>query len=579
MFRVRRVPDDVLPVNRDALAQVTEILREQFPDAPAGEFAGIAGKLRDPLTGRFRAILMVAEPRDGVVQGCAFLLHEPRLHAVYLDYIAARAKLTSRGIGGALYQRAREESLALGARAIFYECLPDDPVPGLEKSELALNRARLRFYETFGARPLVDNDYTLPYAPDAGVMPVLVADPLEKPEALRRRYVREVVRAILERKYAHLCPPAYVNAVVRSFRDDPVQLRAPRYTKPTEPRPAVKPAIGERIALLVNDQHDIHHVHDRGYVEAPVRVRRILAEIEQTDLCERLQPRQRSLDPVREVHDTDFVTYLRRTCLALTPDQAVYPYVFPVRNATRPPTDLVLRAGYYCIDTFTPLSRNAFLAARRAVDCALAGADEIKRGRRLAYALVRPPGHHAERRVFGGFCYFNNAAVAAHELARLGRVAILDLDYHHGNGQQDIFYARDDVLTISIHGHPRFAYPYFTGFADEQGEGAGRGYNLNLPLPEQLDGEGYRQALDQALARIRRFAPAVLVVCLGLDTGRGDPTGTWALGAKDFHENGRRVGALGLPVLVVQEGGYRTRTLGSNARSFLEGLHKGAFQT
>lgn len=179
--------------------------------------------------------------------------------------------------------------------------------------------------------------------------------------------------------------------------------------------------------------------------------------------------------------------------------------------------------------------------------------------------------------MFGGFCYFNSAAVAAHDLSRLGRVAILDLDYHHGNGQQDIFYARDDVLTVSIHGHPRFAYPYFTGFPDEQGEGAGRGYNLNLPLPERVDGERYGEALGQALARVKRFAPAVLVVCLGLDTGKGDPTGTWSLGARDFHENGRRVGALGLPTLVVQEGGYRTRTLGANARNFLSGLHKGAF--
>jgi acetoin utilization deacetylase AcuC-like enzyme len=235
-----------------------------------------------------------------------------------------------------------------------------------------------------------------------------------------------------------------------------------------------------------------------------------------------------------------------------------------------------MRAGYFCIDTFTPLNRNAFLAARGAVECALAGAEAIAKGRRLAYALVRPPGHHAERRVFGGFCYFNNTAVAAHELAQLGPVAVLDLDYHHGNGQQDIFYAREDVLTVSIHGHPRFAYPYFSGYAAEQGAGAGLGYNLNLPLPERVDGPRYREALGQASRRIRTFQPTVLVVALGLDTAKGDPTGTWTLAADDFHENGRLVGALGLPTLVVQEGGYRTRTLGRNARAFFEGLHKGA---
>jgi len=235
-----------------------------------------------------------------------------------------------------------------------------------------------------------------------------------------------------------------------------------------------------------------------------------------------------------------------------------------------------MRAGYYCIDTFTPLNRNAFLAARGAVDCALAGAGAIRDGHHLAYALVRPPGHHAERRVFGGFCYFNNSALAAQALSELGRVAVLDVDYHHGNGTQDIFSAREDVLTVSIHGHPRFAYPYFSGFAEEQGEGAGMGFNLNLPLPEQVDGTRYHAVLDKALGRIRRFSPVALVVALGLDPAKGDPTGTWSLLAGDFHENGRRIGALGLPTLVVQEGGYRTRTLGVNARSFFEGMMKGS---
>ncbi len=310
-----------------------------------------------------------------------------------------------------------------------------------------------------------------------------------------------------------------------------------------------------------------------------MRVARILAELDKTTLFERQSARTRSLEPVRQVHDHDLVAYMRKVCLDLPQGKSVYPYVFPIRNADRPPSDLAVTAGYFCIDTFTPLNRNAFLAARGAVDCALAGAEAIARGRRLAYALVRPPGHHAEYRVFGGFCYFNNAAIAAHELARLGRVAILDVDYHHGNGQQDIFYARDDVLTVSIHGNPRFAYPYFSGFADEQGAGAGLGYNLNLPLPEKVDGPRYREALGQALRRVAGFEPAVLVVALGLDTAKGDPTGTWSLTADDLRENGRRIGALGLPTLVVQEGGYRTRTLGRNARAFFEGLHKGASTT
>jgi GNAT superfamily N-acetyltransferase len=193
-------------------------------------------------------------------------------------------------------------------------------------------------------------------------------------------------------------------------------------------------------------------------------------------------------------------------------------------------------------------------------------------GRRMAYALVRPPGHHAERRAFGGFCYFNNCALAAQFLRHHGRVALLDIDYHHGNGQQDIFYDRPDVLTVSIHGDPAFAYPYFSGFRDEVGAGEGAGFNLNLPLPEAVDGDRYRRTLAAALRHIAEFEPDFLVVAFGLDTAKGDPTGTWSLTRNDFKLNGRMIGDLGTPVLVVQEGGYRTRTLGVNARCFFEGL-------
>jgi acetoin utilization deacetylase AcuC-like enzyme len=257
--------------------------------------------------------------------------------------------------------------------------------------------------------------------------------------------------------------------------------------------------------------------------------------------------------------------------------KSLYPYVFPIRNPTRRPKELSVRAGYYCIDTFTPLNQNAFPAAKRAADCAMTAATALLSGERLAYALVRPPGHHAEHAAFGGFCYFNNCAVVAQHLSRVGPVAILDIDYHHGNGQQEIFYERGDVLTISIHGHPEFAYPYFTGFEDERGAKAGSGFNLNIPLPEQAAPERYRQALGRALERIRRFGPRFLIVALGLDTAKGDPTGSWSLVARDFEENGRLIGGLRLPTLVVQEGGYRTRTLGVNARQFFAGLVQATF--
>jgi len=324
--------------------------------------------------------------------------------------------------------------------------------------------------------------------------------------------------------------------------------------------------------MVISDRHQIHHIREKGYVEAPVRISRILSAVGPLGLFDVKRSRKRSLRHITAVHDPALVSYLKRACRQVGENQSLYPYVFPIRNRSRLPKERSVLAGYFCIDTFTPIHRNAFQAAKQAVDCTLAAADEILAGRRVAYSLVRPPGHHAERDCFGGFCYFNNSAVAAHYLSLHGRVAILDIDYHHGNGQQDIFYRRPDVLTISIHGHPKFAYPYFSGFEEEQGEGPGEGFNINFPLPESLDGRGFRTVLRRALSSVGSFSPAFLIVPLGFDSAKGDPTGTWKLTNEDFRKNGRLIGELGLRVLIVQEGGYRTRSLGSNASAFFLGL-------
>ena len=579
MFRIRRIFDDVLPVNKRAIAQVQGILRSQFPGISEDEIAGLPGRLRNPLRYGFRSVLIVVDDLRGNVKGFALLLHAPDLKFCYLDYISVARPGMGRGVGGALYERVREEALALGTVGVFFESLADDPEVCRKPEILRQNVARLRFYERYGARPIVNTAYETPVGPDGECPPYLVYDNLGQGTSLRRDRARRIVRAILERKYGRLCPPGYVEMVAASFGDDPVRLREPRYARKEPPAPVV-PArcLDQRIALVLNDRQAVHHVRERGYVEAPARADVILKGIEATGLFERIEVRHFADSHVRAVHDKGFVEYLRRVSEGLDPRESIYPYVFPIRNATRPPRDLAIRAGYYCIDTFTPLNGNAYVAARRAVDSALTAADEILRGRRVAYALIRPPGHHAERRSFGGFCYLNSAAAAAHYLSAHGRVAVLDLDYHHGNGTQDIFYQRSDVLTVSIHGHPRHAYPYFTGFADETGAGAGEGYNLNLPLPESVDGERYRTALARALKRISRFEPHFLVVALGLDTARRDPTGSWSLRAVDFQANGRMIGELWLPTLVVQEGGYYTRTLGTNARRFFQGLCTGTQQ-
>ncbi len=575
MFRIRRIYDDQIPANREAIAQIQTILRQQFNGLATEDIEKLPQQLSNPLKYRFRSILFIAEGRTRSVKGFALLQFAADLQFCYLDFISAAPKKTGGGIGGILYEKVREAAASAGAIGLFFECLPDDPKLCEDKKVLKQNAARLRFYERYGAYPIANTAYETPVKKDDDCPPYLVFDDLGSKKPLDRQKAKAIVRAILERKYGSMCPPSYVKMVVDSFQDDPVRARGPRYIKDavTEAEPISKHDI--KIALLVNDKHDIHHVHERGYVESPIRIDTILKELRASNLFEEKKPHTFSENYIYKIHNPAYVNYFKKVCKNLAPGKSMYPYVFPIRNGARPPKELSVRAGYYCIDTFTPLNKNAYLAAKRAVDCALTGADCLLTGYGLAYALVRPPGHHAERNVFGGFCYFNSNAIAADYLSKNGRVAILDLDYHHGNGQQNIFYQRGDVLTISIHGHPSFAYPYFSGFAEEKGEGEGLGFNFNYPLPEVVNGEKYRETLAKALRRIKRFSPNFLVIALGLDPAKGDPTGTWSLVADDFELNGRLVGSLGLPTLVVQEGGYKVRSIGINARRFFTGLWNG----
>jgi acetoin utilization deacetylase AcuC-like enzyme len=488
------------------------------------------------------------------------------------------AKRRGRGLGGALYEALREDLIARGASGLLLEAPTDDPAQVTNPAHLRANRARLKFYERYGALPIMGTLYDQPIRARVNAEPRLLYDPLASGRDLDAETLRQLIGLILTNRYQYSPDDPYVDQVLSSVKESPVRLRRPRYVRPTEPRLTTRRRL-QPLKVFCSSLHALHHVPERGYVERPARVDVILKALEALPDVERLPVRGFGERWIRAVHDADFVNYLRNFCLDLPPGELVYPYVFPIRRTNRPPHDRSRRAGYYCIDTFTPLSLEAYKAARAAVNVALSGAAAIVAGHPLVYSLCRPPGHHAERDTYGGFCYFCNGAIAAQYLVeRLGKVAILDVDYHHGNGTQDIFYNRSDVLTVSIHGHPTFAYPYFSGFADEVGEGAGKGFNLNLPLPEDVQDARYLATLDVALARVRRFEPEVLVVSLGLDIAKADPTGTWSVTGDGLFEIGYRIGSLKYPTLLVQEGGYNIRSLGRNAARMLTGVCAGALQ-
>jgi len=251
----------------------------------------------------------------------------------------------------------------------------------------------------------------------------------------------------------------------------------------------------------------------------------------------------------------------------------VIPNVHPAARSNSYPRSAVGQAGYHQADTACPIGAGTWEAAYWSAQTAVTGADLLAEGARAAYALCRPPGHHAFGDLAGGFCFLNNAGIAAERLRAGGRrAAILDVDVHHGNGTQGIFYDRDDVLTVSIHADPARFYPFFWGHADERGTGRGRGYNLNLPLARGTGDEDYLKVLDRALERVMNFGAEALVVALGLDAYVGDPFKGLAITTPGFARIGAAIAGLGIPALFVQEGGYLCAELGQNLTAVLTGF-------
>ena len=339
------------------------------------------------------------------------------------------------------------------------------------------------------------------------------------------------------------------------------------------------------ITVYSND----HRLHDglldpRGdqwgrSAECPERADNVLETIRSHDFGELMQPTQYDEERYLRIHAPDYVEFLKSVWdewVASDEEGAnARPDTFVGAGMRYADTDCIVgKLGRYSFDSTSPFVAGSWQAIRTSADIALTGAGLLQNDARHAFALCRPPGHHATVNYCGGYCYLNNNSLAAQSLLDAGapRVAILDVDYHHGNGTQSIFYTRSDVLTISLHADPRLEYPFFLGYEDEPGAGDGHGFNINYPLPFETRWDTYGPALADALDHVRRFSPEALVVALGLDTFAGDPTTYFGLLAEDYLRMGEAIGSLGLPTLVVLEGGYSVEHIGDNTLNVLTGI-------
>lgn len=310
--------------------------------------------------------------------------------------------------------------------------------------------------------------------------------------------------------------------------------------------------------------------------EHPDRVDLLLEGARQAG-CAIERPADCGLSPILDVHEARYLRFLEnaherwRRIKGASP--SVTPNIHPVSRDNHYPDSVVAQAGWHMLDASAPIGPDTFESARWSAASAVAAADAVVTGERAAYALCRPPGHHARQDAAAGFCYFNNSAIAATRLRKKRRrVAVLDVDLHHGNGTQDIFYDRVDVLTISIHADPTRFYPFFWGSEDQRGSGRGEGFNVNFPLPRGSNDDAFLAALDAALLKVADFAPDALVVALGLDAYEGDPFGGLSVTTQGFHRIGAMIGGARLPTAMVQEGGYLCDDLGRNLSAFLTGF-------
>ena len=334
--------------------------------------------------------------------------------------------------------------------------------------------------------------------------------------------------------------------------------------------------------ILYDPHHKAHHPpfevvngdHDKA-MEIPDRAENIYAalKLDQYNSVEEIQTVPKGL--LESVHDKEYLRFLEDSCATLKEQAYLYPSIWPYTQdfALHQEQNSIAQLGRYIFDAYTPLLRETYNVALGSASLAYTAATLLHSNpNEIYYALCRPPGHHAERAMAGGYCYINNSAIAAHYLSQYGKVATIDVDFHHGNGTQHIFYERNDVFTVSIHADPVWKFPHFSGFTNETGRGVGEGYNVNFPLERDVSDKQYDTVLQQALEQIMKFKPSYIVVPYGADTHISDPIGGFRLSTEYFTQMGKRIKSLSIPTMIVQEGGYNNEHLGKNVTAFLKGF-------
>lgn len=326
-----------------------------------------------------------------------------------------------------------------------------------------------------------------------------------------------------------------------------------------------------------HNKHSFGHPNfspDDEYYEVPQRVHSILASLKTVDWAEIKSPIDFGEDPILQVHPNHYLNYLKHAYnkwknFSIEPGMACIPYTPGFDPEAIGFVEVPDQDGFFMTDMNVPINAFTYNAALTSAHCALSAAQTVSMNAGASFAISRPPGHHAGPEICGGFCYLNNAAIAAQWLSKRGKVAILDIDYHAGNGTQAIFYERADVLTISLHADPTWEYPSYAGYAHEIGVGPGEGYHRNFPLPHQTGDGPYRQVLSQALKLVSTFSPDFLVVSAGFDTYDGDPLGDFTVTRDGYSIFGKMISELTLPTTIILEGGYKIDELGNNVVAFL----------